>query len=156
MTALGCLGRRTTRVQGRRAHLWSSYQEMEMASQLVWNRRLTGSLGAQRPFLPEDQGSVHCLQDLGLQPVRQGLSVPARTLELASVRLPGGCRGQGLSLCLPEPPLPSGSRRRFYVFVHLYSRTLKSLLQKCIFNCCAQCVYCPCRPFCNIPPGNSY
>lgn len=111
--------------QGRRAHRWSSYQEMEMKTQLVWNRRLTGSLGAQGHFLPEDQGSVHCLQDLGLQPVRQGLSVPARTLELASVRLPGGCRGQGLSLCLPEPPSQRGSRRRFYVFVHLYSRTLK-------------------------------
>ena len=51
--------------QGRRAHLWSSYQEMEMKTQLVWNRRLTGSLGAQGHFLPEDQGSVHCLQDLG-------------------------------------------------------------------------------------------
>lgn len=51
--------------QGRRAHLWSSYQEMEMKTQLVWNRKLTGSLGAQSHFLPEDQGSVHCLQDPG-------------------------------------------------------------------------------------------
>ena len=111
--------------QGRRAHLWSSYQEMEMKTQLIWNRRWPGHWGPRATSFQKTRGLSTVSRTLGLQPVRQGLSVPPLTLELASVRLPAGCRGQGLSLCLPEPPSQSRNRRRFYVFVHLYSRTLK-------------------------------
>lgn len=93
-----------------------------MKTQLVWNRRLTGSLGLQGHFLPEDQGSVHCLQDLGLQPETR-LSVPPNTgagLGKAARRDAEDKAYHCASLSLP---FPARSRRRFYVFVHLYSRT---------------------------------
>lgn len=113
------------RSQGRRAHLWSSYQEMEMKTQLVWNRRLTGSLGAQGHFLPEDRGSVHCLQDPG----PTACETRAVCSPLNAGAGPGKAAGRmQRTRPITVPPcasFQSGDRRWFYVFVHLHSRMLK-------------------------------
>ena len=89
------------------------------------NRRFTGSLGAQGHFLPEDQGSVHCLQDPGptacetravCSPLNAGTGLGKAAGRMQRTRL------------ITVPPCASSQstdRRWFYVFVHLHSRMLK-------------------------------
>lgn len=89
------------------------------------DRRLTGSLGAQGHFLPEDRGSVHCLQDPG----PTACETRAVCFPLNAGAGPGKAAGRmQRTRPITVPPcasFQSGDRRWFYVFVHLHSRMLK-------------------------------